>query len=433
MKNAKGFVVSKTHRTPLSPAYPLFPYQRQVLGDLLRLLIGSRGNSDLSTGQRVVAHLPTGAGKTRIACHAAAHLLNLPESEGKLVVWLASSEELCEQAAEDLHVAWSHLGNRQVHIHRYWGSATPSLDSLSEGFLVAGLPKLWAVGSRSPGFLTNLARRVAGVIFDEAHQAIARTYQFITEQLVAFQPPLLGLTATPGRSLHLRGQDYDLSEMFHENKVTIDAQGHESPIVYLIRQGYLAEPEFIPVTIEMVTRVPDPIDSLDYRTEDLREVGRDQVWKEKVVDLSIAALERHRRVMVFCPSVQCAEEAASVLSRRDYRAWSVVSDTPPEERHNAITAFRSDAKESMAIFNYGVLTAGFDAPSTRCVIIARPTTSLVLYSQMVGRAMRGPQSGGNRRCQVYTVMDTNLPGFGSVVEAFSNWEELWSNQVLAGN
>ena len=52
-------------------------------------------------------------------------------------------------------------------------------------------------------------------------------------------------------------------------------------------------------------------------------------------------------------------------------------------------------------------------------------TSLVLYSQMVGRAMRGRRSGGNRTCQIYTVVDTHLPGFGSVAEAFTNWEELW--------
>ena len=81
----------------------------------------------------------------------------------------------------------------------------------------------------------------------------------------------------------------------------------------------------------------------------------------------------------------------------------------------------------MVMFNYGVLTAGFDAPRTRCVIIARPTTSLVLYSQMAGRAMRGPRAGGNRTAEIMTVADTYLPGFGSVTDAFTNWEDLWSN------
>ena len=82
----------------------------------------------------------------------------------------------------------------------------------------------------------------------------------------------------------------------------------------------------------------------------------------------------------------------------------------------------------MAVVNYGVLTAGFDAPRTSCVVIGRPTTSLVLYSQMVGRALRGPKSGGNRTCQIYTVADTSLPGFRSVATGFQNWEELWRQE-----
>ena len=81
------------------------------------------------------------------------------------------------------------------------------------------------------------------------------------------------------------------------------------------------------------------------------------------------------------------------------------------------------------LFNYGVLTAGFDAPRTRCVIIARPTTSLVLYSQMAGRAMRGPKAGGNLKAEIFTVADTNLPGFGSVTDAFTNWEESMVDQL----
>ena len=420
-------MVSETRVETITPDYPLYPYQRQVLGDLLDMLRSGHDTS-ISYGRRVVAHLPTGAGKTRIACHAAAHLLNRQDSEGKVLVWLASSEELCEQAALDLARAWSHLGNRQIQIHRYWGPESQSLDRLSEGFLVAGLPKLWATGSRTPGLLTKLARSVAGVIFDEAHQAVARTYRFITEQLVAYQPPLLGLTATPGRSLRLRDEDYDLAEMFQENKVTIDPRGHGSPVTYLISQGYLAEPEFIPVTVEINESIPEPASHLDYRTEDLNAIGQDENWRKKVVELSLKALKQHQRVIVFCPSVSCAEEAAEIVTNEGYSAHSIVAGTPSDQRRDVIRSFRNDDGNKMVIFNYGVLTAGFDAPRTRCVVVARPTTSLVLYSQMVGRAMRGRLSGGNRRCQIYTVLDTNLSGFGSVVEAFNNWEELWLNQ-----
>ena len=77
------------------------------------------------------------------------------------------------------------------------------------------------------------------------------------------------------------------------------------------------------------------------------------------------------------------------------------------------------------LINYGVLTAGFDAPKTNVAIIARPTTSLVLYSQMVGRAIRGTRAGGNDKSTIFTVVD-NLPGFRDVSQAFLNWEDVWA-------
>ena len=416
------------------PDYGLYPYQRQVLHDLLEALEGD----GLAGERRVVAHLPTGAGKTRIACHAAAALLARRDADGQLaparpgggpggglVVWLASSEELCEQAAENLAVAWRALGNRPVAVHRYWGDARLDLASLGEGFLVAGLQKLWAANRQQRDLLTGIGERAAGVIFDEAHQAVAPTYRFVTEQLAAHNPPLLGLTATPGRSLEPGDEDYALAEVFNERKVAIDPRGHGSAVTYLIRQDYLADPEFTPVSVRLEAKVREPGAERDYSRADLEAIGRDLAWKEQVVGLTRTALGRHRRVMVFCPSVRCAEESARAIAGAGFWSESIVAGTPSDERQEIIDAFRSDAPEPMALFNYGVLTAGFDAPRTRCVIVARPTTSLVLYSQMVGRAMRGPRSGGNRRCQVYTVVDTSLRGFGSVVEAFRNWEGLW--------
>ena len=79
----------------------------------------------------------------------------------------------------------------------------------------------------------------------------------------------------------------------------------------------------------------------------------------------------------------------------------------------------------MVLCNYGVLTTGFDAPQTSCAVITRPTDSLVLYSQMVGRVIRGEKAGGNKEADIITVVDTNLQGFGSVADAFFNWEDVW--------
>ena len=408
----------------VQPRYGLHPYQRQVLDDLLEALRPDP-RSVVPQSKRVVAHMPTGAGKTRVACHTACGLLSRASSEGKVVVWLASTEELCAQAADDLTRAWEHLGNRPIVVHRYWGSSSPSLYDLDSGFLVAGLPKLWAVSGRDVRLMRSIADKTAGVVFDEAHQAIARTYRYLTEQLLSYDPPLLGLTATPGRTAAIDHPDYRLAEMFGHNKVTIDSKGHGNPVTYLIRHGYLADPEFIPVTVSTAVTLNQPREGFDYLPSELRTLGEDRIWQESIIDVTLSALRTHKRVLVFCPSVSSAKHCARAIQDKGLRSGVVLGDTPEERRRAIIGSFRSDSLESMALFNYGVLTAGFDAPRTRCAVIARPTTSLVLYSQMVGRAMRGRRSGGNRTCQIYTVVDTDLPGFRSVAEAFTNWEELW--------
>ena len=411
-------MVSEAETATIRPRYPLYPYQRQVLADILRTLS--------SPEPRVVAHLPTGAGKTRIAAHAACHLLNEKDTEDSLVIWLAATEELCEQAADQLSHAWTYLGRRDASLHRHWGSQSLDLRHLSSGFLVTGLAKLRSIAFQDNTLLAHLAQCTAAVVFDEAHQAVANTYSFITDQLCSVRPPLLGLTATPGRTANLTGADLQLAKMFNHNKVSIDPRGHDNPVSYLIQNRYLADPRFVPICFDSDTPITEPIPGADYTVEDLKDVGRSRQRTRKIVELAEDAAARHPRTIVFCPSVESALECNDLLRANGVHADVVTADTPTEDRRDIIESFRSDSREHMVIFNYGVLTAGFDAPRTRCVIIARPTTSLVLYSQMAGRAMRGPRAGGNSKAEILTVADTNLPGFGSVTDAFTNWEHLWS-------
>ncbi len=414
--------MSEAQTETVNPRYPLYPYQRQVLADILDALA--------SPERRVVAHLPTGAGKTRIASHTACQLLNRKDTDDSLVIWLASTEELCEQAADELAKAWTYLGLRDAAIHRYWGNRSLDLRRLPSGFLVAGLAKLRAVAFQDNTLLAHLAHCAAAVIFDEAHQAVAATYSFITEQLCSVRPPLLGLTATPGRTANLTDADYRLADMFDHKKVSIDPRGHDSPVTYLIQNRYLADARFVPISFESDTAITEPHPGMDYSTDDLDDLGRNRERTRRIAELAENAVRRHPRTIVFCPSVESALECNEVLQAEGIATNAVTANTPGEDRRAIIDAFKSDSREHMVIFNYGVLTAGFDAPRTRCVIIARPTTSLVLYSQMAGRAMRGPRASGNPRAEILTVVDTNLPGFGSVTDAFTNWEELWTTNSL---
>ena len=214
--------------------------------------------------------------------------------------------------------------------------------------------------------------------------------------------------------------------MFNHKKVSIDPRGHDSPVTYLINNRYLADPKFVPISFDSETPIAEPRPGMDYSAGNLEDLGKSEKRNHRIVDITQAAAARHPRIIVFCPSVGSAIDCERLLKARGVAAAAVTANTPTEDRKDTIDTFKSDTRQPMVIFNYGVLTAGFDAPRTRCVIIARPTTSLVLYSQMVGRAMRGPRAGGNSWAEILTVADTNLPGFGSITEAFTNWEELWS-------
>ena len=135
-------------------------------------------------------------------------------------------------------------------------------------------------------------------------------------------------------------------------------------------------------------------------------------------------MKRHRRIIVFAPSVENARMLTAILSLRGHEAFVVTGQSNAAERERIIRRFRSNVKRAMVVVNYGVLTTGFDAPATSAAVIARPTRSLVLYSQMVGRATRGTRAGGNDEAEIVTVIDLHLPGFGSVAEAFKNWEDV---------
>ena len=72
-----------------------------------------------------------------------------------------------------------------------------------------------------------------------------------------------------------------------------------------------------------------------------------------------------------------------------------------------------------------MLTTGFDAPETNVAIIARPTNSLVLYLQMIGRALRGNPNLAPKSARIYTVLD-EISEFNNVNLAFKHWNEMWT-------
>jgi len=404
------------------PAYPLFPHQR---------LAGRRVRTRLDEEpHRVILHMPTGSGKTRTAMSVISDLLN--HEEPKLIVWLAHSEELCEQAVEEFSKAWSVRGNRPVEVQRWWGPHTLRTPVIQDGLIVAGLSKAFSSVRTSLKEIGAIAGRVGLVVMDEAHQAVAPTYRQILEVLTeAGRPsPLLGLTATPGRSWNDVDEDERLAEFFFRQKVTLEVEGYNNPVRYLIDEGYLADTDFVRLEYTSGSRLSESEleelrESLDIPQHIINSLAVDQKRNMLILSRVEAMCERHNRLIVFAATKDHAVVLATVLRARGLWAYAVTGETPSGERSRIIRAYRQESEEPRVIVNYGVLTTGFDAPQTSAAVIARPTKSLVLFSQMVGRATRGVRAGGNKRAEVATVVDTRLPGFCDMAEAFDNWEDVW--------
>lgn len=95
------------------------------------------------------------------------------------------------------------------------------------------------------------------------------------------------------------------------------------------------------------------------------------------------------------------------------------------ERKNIVNKFKNREDDLNILINYEVLTTGFDATNIRCVFITRPTNSVVLYSQMLGRGLRGPLMGGNEFCELIDIED-NLERYTNESQAFNYFDEYWS-------
>jgi len=405
------------------PRYALFAHQRDAVNRCLETLRHSRT-------KRVLLHMPTGAGKTRTAMHVVASYLN--EHEGSCVIWLANSEELCEQAAQEFEKAWDSLGVREVEVGRLWGDSDIDPNSITDGLMVAGLAKIHSRLRSDAKSVQMLADRTGLVVFDEAHQVIAPSYQLVLEVLLSRRTDvqLLGLSATPGRSWDEVHKDEQLANFFDRQKVTLQVQGYESPIDYLVEVGYLASPTFKDLLYDGGREITDRDlseleQNLDVPRTVLDELGLDEQRCLLIVSAVEDLTTRHRRIIVFAPSVDSANVLAGVLTARGIKSDAVTGNTDLEQRARVLSRFKAADNDVRVLVNFGVLTTGFDAPQTSAAVIARPTKSLVLYSQMAGRALRGILVGGNANAEVISIVDTELPGFRAPHEMFTNWEDVW--------
>lgn len=131
----------------------------------------------------------------------------------------------------------------------------------------------------------------------------------------------------------------------------------------------------------------------DFRKETLKTIS-ESFERNEIILHEIVRLRENgkKKILFFGCSVEHSRRIALYLQMRGIRARYVDSKMGANSRAEAIEAFRNSDLEVLC--NFGVLSTGFDAPNIDCVFVGRPVKSTLLYTQMIGRGMRGIKSGG---------------------------------------
>ena len=397
---------------------PLHQFQ-EVIVSRIRAIIGDREH------KRGLLSLPTGAGKTRVAVESIIRSIK-EELFIKLVLWVAQSDELCEQAVQTWSEVWRGLGpKKQLHINRLWASNEAYYYTEGPQIVVATIDKLQGCTNdldyewlSTPQF----------VVIDEAHGATTPEYTRLLEWLGLERGKesrsLLGLTATPFRG----GEDETkaLVNRFSANRLDSKVLS-DDPYTELQNLGVLAHVDHKLLKGAIVQ------DLTQEELSQLAQFGRlpataadrlgSDIYRNEILLKSIKELDREWPILLFATSVDHASTMAAMLNSEGISAAAISAETHPGARRYYVEKFRHGGIRVLT--NFGVLTAGFDAPAIRAVYVARPVFSPGLYQQMIGRGLRGPLNGGKDRCLIVNVND-NFVQYGEGL-AFTKFEYLWNS------
>ena len=341
--------------------YSLRPYQQQAVDATV---------SYFRTHTRpACVVLPTGAGKSLVIAELA-RIAN-----GRVLV-LAHVKELVEQN----HDKFASYG-------------------LESGIYSAGLDRKDVSEKVIFGSVQSIARSdeqffndFSLVIIDECHRVsldLSTQYQQVLTHLQALNEGIciLGLTATPYRlgmgwiyQYHMRGMLRTDDERFFSHCI------YELSLAYMIRHEYLTPPILIdsPVACYDFSTLELNRDGR-YTTPDIESILQDQSRITPSIVAHITELAKDRMgVMLFTSTVRHAKEVLSCLPSGE--ALLVTGETPTAQRDQIISHFKT--QQVKYLVNVSVLTTGFDAPHVDLIAILRPTDSVALYQQIIGRGLR---------------------------------------------
>ncbi|QDF17577.1 DNA helicase [Gordonia phage Yago84] len=329
----------------------LRPYQTEAVDAVL---------SDWAANtRRVGVVLPTGAGKSTVIAALAVHAYR----RGRRVVMLAHRGELLQQMLDAVHavdptIPLDDLGTvRAEHDDHHAAIVAATLQTLAHAH------RRNALGQRDV------------ILWDEVHHAGAAGYHTTFSELGGYDSALMcGFTATMYRE---PGQGHGLGEV-------IEKISYEKDLRWAIDSGFLVKPRGLTVRIQQLNALNDVrVVAGDFQQNQLAEV------MEAATQYVVDAIEMHaadRQMIVSAASVEAVWLLTNALDAAGIPTEGITGELSMDERQPIYERYRTGI--TRALVTVMVLTEGADFPMCDCVVLARPTKSRNLYSQMVGRALR---------------------------------------------
>lgn len=332
----------------VKPSVSLRPYQLAAI-DAVRDRIRQKK-------RRILLAKPTGSGKTLTSVAMIVGAL----AKGRRTLFIAHRKEIIDQTVR----TFARLGITNV------------------GVIRAQDPRR---NERAPiqiASIQTLARRakpedISLVVIDECHCAMAESYK--RHVFDAFPDSVIvGLSATPCRA---DGKPLGIVEGSTAgfDELVIGARYSE-----LIAGGFIDEPlVYSTPVLPDLSRVKTT--GGDYNVEQLEEA----VNRGAIIGDIVRNWQKHaggRRTVVFAVTIEHSLALLAAFTSAGVRAEHLDGTTPEPEREAILT--RLEAGTTQVVCNVGVLTEGWDQPSCKCIVLARPTKSLALYMQMAGRSLR---------------------------------------------
>lgn len=326
----------------------LRPYQEAAIKDASDAL-------DKHNNTLVVA--PTGAGKTIML----SALVGKRSEKNQSILVLQHRDELVSQNMGKFALVNPNISTSVVNAARKdWNGKVSfaMVQTLSRENNLSDMPKLDMI------------------VVDEAHHVIADTYQRIINAAKKANQKIevVGFTATPNR-----GDKKGLRDIFTNCS-------HQIEIGTLIREGFLVQPRTFVVDVGVqddLRTVRKTITDFDMTEVEgimnRRAVNKRVVeeWMEKAGD---------RKTIVFCSTIQHAQDLCEEFKLAGVSAETVTGDTPKDDREEILDGLSHG--DIQVVVNVAVLTEGFDAPPVSCVVLTRPCSYKATMVQMIGRGLR---------------------------------------------